>query len=71
MDISYARAADLLNNKKKELHQLANALIERETLTKEEIIAVLQNRPLPSKTTKTRTNIIPKILGTTPTLIIQ
>lgn len=47
---SYDRAKKLLKSKEKELHLLANALIEYETLSGEEAIKVIQGIPIEKKT---------------------
>jgi ATP-dependent metalloprotease len=46
LDESRARAATLLATHKEELHRLAAALCDYETLTREEIEMVVQGRPL-------------------------
>ena len=68
---SYERVQGILNHKIKELHNLANALIERETLTKDEIIDVLHGKTLGPAESRPKSNLIPQIIGKTPTLITQ
>lgn len=48
-DQSFTRAKTLLQKHEKELHILANALLEHETLTLAEIKLVLAGKPLPAK----------------------
>jgi cell division protease FtsH len=45
IDVQYQRAKDLLNEKKEDLHLLAQALVEREVLTKTDVEQILGTRP--------------------------
>jgi cell division protease FtsH len=46
----FARVMDLIKSNMEKLEAIANALLERETLDSEEIIAVMEGRPLPERT---------------------
>jgi cell division protease FtsH len=47
VDEGYAGAQDIISNNLERLHDLANALLEHETLTGEEVSAVLRGDPMP------------------------
>jgi cell division protease FtsH len=47
VDEGYARARDVISSEIHRLHDLANALLEHETLTGEEIGAILRGEPMP------------------------
>jgi len=47
VDEGYAGAQDIISNNLDRLHDLANALLEHETLTGEEVSAVLRGDPMP------------------------
>jgi cell division protease FtsH len=50
VDEGYATARSIISNELDKLHDLANALLEHETLTGEEIGAVLRGDPMPKST---------------------
>jgi cell division protease FtsH len=47
VDEGYGRARDVIESEIHRLHDLANALLEHETLTGEEIGAILRGEPMP------------------------
>ncbi len=53
INTQYARAHKLLDENRGKLDRLAEALLERETLDREEIEAVMEDKPLPPKRTVT------------------
>jgi ATP-dependent Zn protease len=46
LESAYARAVRLLREREQELHRLATALLERETLSSEDVAAVIEGRSL-------------------------
>jgi cell division protease FtsH len=50
VDEGYASAWSIISNDLDKLHDLANALLEHETLTGDEINAVLRGEPMPKST---------------------
>ena len=44
---AYARCRKLLQDNMETLHRIANALLERETITGEELDLIMENKPLP------------------------
>ena len=53
VDRAYLRAIDMLTEKKAELTKLAEALLEKEVILKEDVIAVLGERPWPEDSPET------------------
>jgi len=56
LEDAYTIASEILKDKQDELHLLANALLQYETLDKDEILKVIKGEPLTEKDEKLRTD---------------